>query len=172
MKFFWIFVDGNYVAPVPKNWYGKLDKKTLQGKHVYDMPKHLIFLTENHMQMVFTDVITFPCFMVSKMVRDVLVKYDSALRFARIVLYSRERKKSMAYYLPFLKQEKPVRLVKGAGGMEIAMEKEATAEKIILEAEDINRTYVIVRMDVLESILRRGAVGIGLREVCIIEGRE
>ena len=172
MKYFWIFVDEHYVAPAPKDWYGKLDPKTLQGKHSYDMPKHLIFLAEKHMQMVFTDVITFPCFMVSKMVRDVLLKYDSTLKFARIVLYSKERKRSMAYYLPFLKQEKPLKLVKENGGIKIFMEREKIAGKIILETKGAARTYVVIRMDALERILMRGEIGIGPREIYITDGGE
>lgn len=170
MKYFWIYVDENYVAPVPRDWYGKLDARTLQGKHAYEIPKHLIFLTEKHMQMVFTDIITFPRFMVSKTVREVLLQYAPALKFARIVLYSKERKSSMAYYLPILKREQPVKLAKGTGGTDIFMEREKLSGKVILETKGMDRTYVMVRMDVLESMLRRGAAGIGLREIHIVEG--
>ena len=55
------------------------------------------------MQMVFTDVLTVPCFMVSEMVRDVINKYVSSVWFLRVILYDGEQKRSMAYYI--LKRE-------------------------------------------------------------------
>ena len=49
------------------------------------------------------------------------------------------------------------------------MEREKLSGKVILETKGMDRTYVMVRMDVLESMLRRGAAGIGLREIHIVE---
>lgn len=170
MKYFIVTVDSNYVPPVPVGWYGKIDRKTLRGKKPYQMQKHLLFYIEKHMQTVFTDVLPFPCFMVSKTVRNVIESYDPIVRFARVVLYDQERKKSMSYYIPFLDriepEEKNMALGKNGGAVVLAREK--LKEHVIMETEKDGKIRVIMRMDLLESIFRRGAVGIGIEEVHIV----
>ena len=75
MKYFAVAVDSNYVAPVPVGWQGIIDKRTLHRKKAYEIQEHLLFHVESHMQMVYTDVITFPCFMVSETVKRVIGRF-------------------------------------------------------------------------------------------------
>lgn len=165
MRYFIVTVDKNYVAPSPLGWQGILDKKSLHDKKASQMPKHLLFQVESHMQMVDTDIITFPCFMVSEMVMSVIKKYDPFIKYARIVLFDKMEKKSMTYYLPFLNE------MKGLYDMQsktMILEKSELEEKIIGEVkDDKDKLYIIMRMDLVESILRRNAVGIGLVEIAV-----
>lgn len=167
MKYFLVEVNENYIAPAPIGWFGIIDKKTLSAKKIYQMPKHLLFQVDKHMQMVFTDVLTFPCFMVSENVKNIIKKYDPFIHFLRIILYDNERKKSMAYYIPYLgktgyeeKRDEINRNVR-----HIWVEGKAVGERAIVEISDGHHSHVIMRMDLVESILRREAIGIGLREV-------
>lgn len=170
MKYFLIKVNENYVAPTLLGWYGTIDKKTLDKEKLYQMPKHMLFQVERHMQMVFTDVLTFPCFMVSDKIRNVIKKYDPFVYFIRIILYDNEHKKSKAYYIPYLdkvkfkekcdEDKKSIR--------HILVKKEEVRERAIVEITDGNNSYVIMRMDLIESVLRRGAIGIGLQDICMI----
>lgn len=143
MKYFEITVDQNYVAPMPAGWNFILDRRTLASKKYYEFPNNLLFRVEKHMQMVFTDIITFPCFMVSKMVKDVIGKYDPLIKYVRIILLDREREVSKSYYVPFL---------------------DKSESQILQIKQNRDKTAVIMRMDLVESILRRGAAGIGLKE--------
>lgn len=170
MKYFIVDVNENYIAPKLVDWYGIIDKKTLSRKKAYEMPKHLLFHIEKHMQMVFTDVLTVPCFMVSEMVRDVINKYVSSVWFLRIILYDNEQKRSMAYYIPYLEkinysEEKDT---EKKNNHRVCVKKEDIKEKIIVEITAEDRSYVVMRMDLVESILRRETIGIGLREIKII----
>ena len=72
MKYYIITVDRNYVPPSPAGWYGHLDRRTVLSGKIRNISRFTLFPLEKHMQMVFTDVITFPCFMVSGMIRDVI----------------------------------------------------------------------------------------------------
>lgn len=170
MKYFLVEVNENYVAPVPIGWFGIIDRKTLNAKKTYQMPKHLLFQVEKHMQMVFTDVLTFPCFMVSENVRNIISKYDPFIYFLRIILYDDERKKSMAYYIPYLDkaryQEKRDEVNRNV--RHILVERKVVGERVIVEISDGHHSHVIMRMDLVESILRRSAIGIGLREIDMI----
>lgn len=170
MKYFIVTVDSNYVPPVPVGWYGKIDRKTLRGKKSYQMPKHLLLYIEKHMQTVFTDIISFPCFMVSKNVRNIIEKYDSFIRFARVVFYDREKKTSMGYYIPFLDRAEPpvINTAHGITDKTMVLEREKLEGRVIMEIATDDKSRVIMRMDLLESILRRGAIGIGIEEVHIV----
>lgn len=168
MKYYIITVDPNYVPPSPTGWYGHLDRRTVSTGKIRNISRFSLFPVERHMQMVFTDVITFPCFMVSGMVRDVIKKYDSFIRFSRVIFYDRERMQSMAYYIPLLEQSD--RLQKEKAGEPIAEQSEIK-NRVMMELTDHIKFYVIMRLDLLESILRRDAVGIGAREIQIREGR-
>lgn len=167
MKYFKIMVDKHYTPPMPTGWYGILDKKTLEKKKSYQMPKRMLFCVEEHMQMVFTDIITFPCFMVSKMVRSVIEKYDRSVRFARVILYDRKHKNSMAYYIPFLDSIGIDKEDTGEGNIsgEKTVVGQVMEDRVIAELRTSEGTFLVMRMDLAESVLRRDAVGIGLEEV-------
>lgn len=174
IKYFQVEVNENYTAPQPIGWYGKIDRKSLQGKKAYQMPKHLLFKVEQHMQMVFTDIIMFPCFMASGMVRGVIEQYASDVSFARAILFDKEKRKSMAYYIPFLERIEPA---EGEAVehehkelKKIFVDEGRLGNRVIAETADGDKACVIMRMDLVESILRRGAVGIGIKEVEVVRG--
>jgi len=167
MKYYAIFVDERYVAPVPIGWYGTIDQTTMKQKKAYQMPKRLGFMLEKHMQTVFTDIVTFPCFMVSKKVKNVVEQYDSSVKFARIIFFDRENKKSMAYYIPFINTVIP--LATKQSNNEIAVEKENIKDCTVFQVVKTERTYIVMRMDLVESILRRDAIGIGIKEIQVIQ---
>ena len=55
------------------------------------------------------------------------------------------------------------------GGMKyFEIDRKSVEEKVIVEITDGHDSHVLMRMDLVESILRRRAVGIGLREVQIV----
>ncbi len=165
MKYYQIVVDAHYVPPVPAGWYGKIDRKTVAEKKSCEMPPHLLFETESHMQMVFTDVIVFPCLMVSRTVRDVMTQYMPRTRFTRVILFDKARKCSKAYYMPHLRSAGHLKKDIGGG---VIVEKELLGNRAAVKMDGIDKTYIIMRMDIVESILRRGTVGVGLKEITIV----
>ncbi len=165
MKYYQIVVDAHYIPPVPVGWYGKIDQKTVAEKKSYEMPLHLLFETESHMQMVFTDVIVFPCLMVSGIVRDVVMRYMPRTGFTRVILFDKARGCSKAYYMPHLRSAGHIK--KDINGS-IAVEKELLGDEAVVKMDGIDKTYIIMRMDIVESVLRRGTVGVGLKEITIV----
>lgn len=167
MKYFLVGVDEHYTAPIPVGWYGIIDKKTLSKKSPYQIAKHLLFSVESNMQMVFTDVLTSPCFMVSETVRNVIRKYDSFIYFIRIILLDKEHRQSMAYYIPYLDAVGCTfrKDISKGGKAYFEVDKKSIEEKVIAEITDGHNSRVIMRMDLVESILRRNTVGFGLQEI-------
>ncbi len=169
MEYYILEVDKRYVAPVPVDWYGKLDAKTVKNAESLNMPNHTIFFVEENMQMVYTDVIKFPCFMVSKKIKDIVMLYDPSIRFERVIFFSKERGKSTAYYFPFL--EEIDCLLEGSEFNKVKsevkharVEKEKLAGKSIIRIGGLSKTCILISMDLANSFLRRDTVGIGLRE--------
>lgn len=169
MKYFQLFVDVNYIPPSPIGWYGKLDGKTLEGKRAYEMPKHSLFLVEAHQQMVFTDVITFPCFLISEKVKEILQKYDSSISYMRVIFYDQAKGKSKAYYLPFLEEIEADRKENGDSTQRAVSGLKGLRNRAIFKLRENNQTKIIIRLDLLESILRRETLGIGVKEISIVD---
>lgn len=149
MKYYQITVHDKYIAPTPKGWFGIIDPKTIERKEIFGLQKRILLHVDKHMQMVFTDVVTSPYFMVSALVRDVIKMYVPNVFFARIVLFDQENRRSKAYYIPDI----PI------------AEEEVKGEAMMrVRSKDAGKQLVVMRMDLVESIFRRGAVGIGLKE--------
>ncbi len=68
----------------------------------------------------------------------------------------------MAYYIPYLEQ---IPVGRDKDGKGIYLDGEKAGNRVIMEAADRDRLHIVMRMDLVESILRRGAVGIGLKEI-------
>lgn len=170
MKYFLVEVHEQYIAPVPVGWYGIIDKKTLSRKSPHQIARHLLFSVEGNMQMVFTDVLTLPCFMVSETVRNVIRKYDPFVYFVRIILLDKEHRQSMAYYIPYLDtlQYTLKKNIDKKGKPYFEVDKKNVEEKVIMEITDGYHSHVIMRMDLVESILRRQTIGIGLQEIQLV----
>ncbi len=58
-------------------------------------------------------------------------------------------------------------LKKDIGGG-VIVEKELLGNRAAVKMDGIDKTYIIMRMDIVESILRRGTVGVGLKEITIV----
>ncbi len=149
MKYYEVFVNPDYVPPRPLGWFGVIDRRTLEIRKSYELPKHILLTVEEHMQTVFTDIVTFPCFMVSRKVRDVIKLYNPHIVYVRVVFLDKTKKRSMEYYIPYFTQAPD------------AMEK----REPVLKIKKCDKETTVMRMDLMESILRRGAVGIGLKEI-------
>lgn len=149
MKYYQITVHDKYTAPTPKGWFGIIDPKTIERKGIFGLQKRILLHVDKHMQMVFTDVVTSPYFMVSALVRDVIKMYAPDTFFARIIFFDKENRRSKAYYIP-----------------DIPIAEEGVKGKVMMKmwSKDTGKQLVVMRMDLVESILRRGAVGIGLKE--------
>ena len=76
----------------------------------------------------------------------------------------------MAYFIPYLKQIKYKEQIDAEirSLRHLSVQKEDIEEKVIVEIENGFNFKVIMRMDLVESILRREAVGIGLRKIDIL----
>lgn len=169
MKYFILELDKNYIAPSPRDWYGKIDNTTLNNKKLFEFSKHMFFYVEDHMQMMFTDIIKFPSFMVSNEAKKTIMLYDPFIQFLRVILISKSKKESEAYYIPFL--PKVDCLLEGSilnQDKSVISHARIDKNKLfginIAFIDNVNCSSVLISLDLAESLLRRKLTGIGLKE--------
>ena len=132
--------------PVPRivNWYGKLDIRKLNRKEYRKLPPYVLLEMETGMDILYPDVLLESVFLVSREVMELLVHYDDRIPF--VALFGGERQESASYFCPVLEesnevQDKPIyRLLKKEGN------------------------EIRIRLDLAESLLARGAIGLILEE--------
>lgn len=167
MKYFLLSKDKAFItAPDILNWYE--DLKLIDEKNLYKMEKRKILKIKGEKRRVWTDVISVPNFFVSKKIKEIIEKYDNKIKFKQVILLDSENETKEVYYLPLLEfidclsdksNIKMNRIEKGV------LEKEKIKDKIIFRIGDVKNRYVVIRLDLAESILRRNARGISLEEI-------
>jgi len=167
MSYFILEKHEAYTPPNIKNWYEKVDTK--KGSNI--IPKHTSFPIIVHMQTVFVDMILHPCFMVSKKALKVIKMYEPDLRFEHLVLY--DKKKAQVYYIPKLPQLDVLtansRFNQGKSGIVHAeIDGKKTYQKTLFQLANMKHQYILIHLDLIESLLKHGAVCMGLKETTTI----
>lgn len=154
MKFFQINSEpaGN-VLPRIVGWREKLDYHAVQRGKLHRLPKRILLYVENHPETVFADVVDSPFFLVSDMIWKVMKEYDGNVTGREIILLDDLFGVSGVYHMPGLDTYDSLDTQWGQG-----------MAPPFFRYGDGKRNYMIGRLDFVESILRRGAKGIRLRE--------
>lgn len=173
MKYYCLVIDKRYTeAPVIKNWYGKIKRENITEEKSYLLPqRELLEIVENK-NVFFTDIVVFPFFMVSDLCKNVISMYEPKTKFKQIVLMDRKTNKYQVYHLPILKKMNSIETTKKIGNISIKqntlmVREEEVGDLAIFQVEANGKTNTIIRLDMLESMLRRGAKGIGIQEIMV-----
>ena len=152
--------------PVPRirNWMERLDYQAVQRRELAKLPERTILFLEENQHTLFSDVIEKPFLLVSKM-------YEVPVRGKEMVLLDGVNGFAEIYYMPVYPQyhclsEETVFNNDYSVIQELILDK----EKIkyvppVFEVAEVEKDYLICRLDFIESILRRGAKGIKLAEL-------
>lgn len=168
MKYFILQTDPQMnEAPNIINWFGAIDKRNICRSQSYKLSMRQILYIAPQKSLFFTDIITSPLFLVTNMVKKVVEMYDAKTVYKQIILLDRKHKQSCVYYLPILEHVmclSPESIVSKDKSTIIqpVLLKSAVEDKSIFFVGDVSNTYVIARLDFVESILRRDACGISL----------
>ena len=133
------------------NWYGKLDIRKLNRKEYRELPSEVLLEMETGMDILYPDVLLEPVFLVSGEIMELLVHYDEDIPFLFMALFAVDKEESASYFCPVLEesrevQDKPIyRLLKEEG------------------------SEIRLRLDLAESLLARGAIGLALEEIGVKE---
>ena len=161
------------MAPRLKNWYGSFDVRDVAIDSFYKLPEGQLFIVEMTEKEIFTDFIMFPFLLISQRVMDVIKMYGDICYYRQVFLLDAGSGNSESYYLPVLDESKQIQLYDkefeaGTCIRRLPEEEFAiTVNKNIFWIRDSLTRHTIISMDFAESLLRRGATGIELKEVIL-----
>lgn len=174
MRFFILKTDKQFdTAPNILNWYPVVDTRFIRRGSSHRLPKRELLYIRSNPNTVFTDVIHRPFFLGTSVVRDVIKMYEPVTPFKELVLLDRENALTEVYYLPILEHCDCL-----APQSELNMDRsvikravidmDAVGDKSIFYIDRVSSLYVVARLDLVESLLRRSVRGMGLEPVDIM----
>lgn len=171
MKYFVISTAADCVdAPRPRNWYGKIKPQWINPQNAHLLPNRELFFVEEQEQVVFTDILSKPSFMVSEMVSKVILMYEPLTKMKEILLLDGKSKESERYFLPILEEVDCMTNDSEYNADKSIIKRgilnyETVKDKAIFVIGGVKRQYVVGNLEFVESILKRGARGVGLQEI-------
>ena len=160
-------------APVIQNWYGKLNEEHICKKNSYLLPKRELFEIRYNPNVFFPDILVFPYFLVSNTCKEVISVYEPNTIYKQIVLLDVKAGKCEVYNLPILERIDDFsncgKCLIGRQDEKLRIKAENIRDLSIFQVRKNDKIHTVVRLDMLESFLRRGATGVIVEEV-IVEG--
>jgi hypothetical protein len=163
--------DKKYVnKPQIQNWMKIIEPRDLYNSNFSKIPKRILLHIKPNKDTIFVDVITMPFLLVSKRIYEVLKKYEPNLPFKEIILLDKTYGKVEEYFMPIL-EKKDCLSDKSEFNLDHSVLKRAVMDckkvedRCIFTFKNGPSNICVIRMDLAESILRRGANGFMLDEV-------
>ena len=147
MEYFLLKTQSGNPVPQICSWYGKLDERKLNRKHYKELSTYIMLDMKTGMDILYPDVLTEPFLLVSKGVMDVIRMYEEDMPFLFAALYDTDKGESVSYYLPILAE----------GNEECG--------DAIYHIRNKERWEIRIRIDLVESLLARGAEGMELIQI-------
>ncbi|MFI3212238.1 MAG: hypothetical protein R3Y24_02755 [Eubacteriales bacterium] len=175
MRYFLMKVDPIYTsAPDVRDFNRHLDKKHLTKDEHYKIKNRLLLIVEPQTKTLFTDVCMTPSFMVTGKLKPIIDLYIPKTVYKEVVLLDQRNSKAETYYLPILPQVECLTieselLPNNLGVKKIVLDSEKVKDYSLFRITNLINDYFIVRLDMAESFLRRGAIGVYLEEISIGE---
>ena len=172
MKYFLVSTEANN-NPMPQitDWHEQINPRDITLERAGNIPQWVRLSINNGADAVFSDILSVPGYLVSSMVRGVMKLYDPYIQYRQMVLFNKRERVMELYHLPIL----PVRdcllpeselsrdkskIIRGVIGLE-----EKKQCRPIIKLGGVAATHIAFRLDIVESILRRGAKGLKLVEL-------
>ena len=171
MKYFLIRTNPHFsTAPEIIDWFRKIDRRKIRLGQSFEIENRQLFFIKENPNTVFVDILSFPFFMVTEVLKDIILMYEPRTIFKEIVLLDQKYAKTCTYYLPILEY---IDCIDAAS--KLTMDRSTILETVIaLDKVDdhsifymdgVSNLYTVARLDIVESFLRRGAIGIDLLPV-------
>ena len=176
MKYFLIGTEvTNNSVPNIIDWHKQVDYRDITLERAGNIPEWTMLTIDRGADVLFPDILSKPGFLVSSMVHDTLRLYDPYIQCKRMVLKDRLIRAEKQYFLPIF----PIcdcllpesEFNKNRSSMiHGVIDLEKVKRRPFFKIGGVSNTHIAFRLDVVESILRRGAKGIQLSELEIKGG--
>lgn len=169
MDYFLLKQDHRYTnTPQIINFFQRINSKDLNLLKSDNIPENNSFFVRPSKDNQFIDIIDNPIFLVCEQMRNIMAKYNRNIIFKRAALIDRENKNQKIYNIPIWEEiealhedsEFKFNVIK-----KIVLDKEKVKDHKIFKIKESDKTLVVIRLDVAESLLRREFEGISLERL-------
>ena len=171
MRYYLVEQDKAFTdSPYLKNWFNEIDVNSIKKGLYWKIPSRTFLDVYPNEHIQFTDIILSPFPLISKTVKETIELFEKEIIYKEVVLRDSKYNNLSTYYLPFLD-----RLNCSHEDSEFNTDR-SKIHKLILDTskiinrpifilDDMEKYFLIVKIDLLEAILRRGATGIHVSSI-------
>lgn len=171
MNYFLLKQDEEYTnAPVLINVFKGIDVRNINLLNAHKIDDILIFNVKCNENTEFLDILDRNLFLISEKMKKIIEKYDPKMLFKTIPLINLYLKKQENYYMPIFQEieclsERAELNLNRTVVKKIILDKEKINGKKIFKIKESEKTLIVVRLDVAESLLRREFRGMCLKRL-------
>lgn len=161
MDYFWIRQDERYLyLPRIRHFITKYKRSDFTIENAHKISERNVVFVDSEKLLDYVDVIDRQLFLISEGVREVFEMYDPSITYKTFCLLNNARMELKLYYSPIIPQidgtTEPNRFREGRRtGMQLILLRERL-NRPILRVNELSPDGVVIRLDVAESLLRRG----------------
>lgn len=137
--------------------------------HAGKVREHTILHTIESDQSSYPDVLEEPLYMVSKKVREVLELYDETAIYKKVSIINMPRKKRAEYNVLLVDRidclHEDTQFYPDKSIQKLVLDKRKIADRTIFKVKGIGPAYMMVSLDIVESLLRRDCYGVKFTKV-------
>ncbi|MFT8349942.1 imm11 family protein [Clostridium saccharoperbutylacetonicum] len=157
-------------VPMLLDVYKKIDVRNINLVKAHKLEEIIIFNVKCTEDTEFLDILDRNLFLISENMKKIIGKYDPGIIFKTIPLIDLENGKQGNYYLPIFQEveclsEKAELNLNKTVVKKIILDKNKINGKKIFKIKESEKTLIVVRLDVAESLLRREFKGISLERL-------
>lgn len=173
MRYFRIYADKQNIQPRFLNWNSLVRPGIWQGGQIFgelDIRNNL--KVELDKEIEFMDIISEPCFMVSKEFANLIRLYSPGTRFRHMILFDEENRRAVSYQIPDLPEIDCL-----CEDSELSRDGSVIKKGILYEArigecpifrlKGAKGRYIIASLEFVESAYRREVIGMRIEEFVV-----
>lgn len=173
MRYFRIYADKQNIQPRFLNWNSLVRPSIRQGGQIFgelDIRNNL--KVELDKEIEFMDIISEPCFMVSREFANLIRLYSPGMRFRHMILFDEKNRRAVSYQIPDLPEVDCL-----YEGSELSRDGsvikkgilcgERTGERPIFRLKGAEGRYIMASLEFVESAYRREVIGMRIEEFMI-----
>ena len=172
MEYF--IVEAKGISPEIKDWYRILNPRIVSEGRYSELPEYLKYTVDPGEDIFYTDIISFPYFMITLEAQRLINVYEPKMEFCDIFLFDLKNRRNKVYMLPYLERidcfHEDTLYNKGKSKIiKPVIDSNRTGDKHFFRAVGQSQTQAVMSIELVESLLRRNIRGLGLVEVEIKE---
>lgn len=171
MRYFLMEQDARYRSvPKVRNWFQLFQKRNIDRDRFDTIPKRMVLPILPNQDVMYVPMLFYPFFLVNELLKDCIALYEPNVLWKEFILLDSKYESFQSYFYPNLKKldcltERSVFNLDHSELTKIELDERKIGNCSIFQLQKVKNQYTAVRLDVLESLLRRGAEGITVKEL-------